>query len=177
MPAPVEGDDKVVKRVETSYVRITAPKGREEFRKGGKVNGELLPARPDEIIVPEGDEKTSFKPDRDADGNFKVEEVSFLLIPTRKRLCYRDSGNRIMEEGNLGTVAHSRTGQMLLNVLLHLLHLLLWFVCTWMLLRFQVGHSVLIALACWLAVTFCGVGPAFDRAEAAARAVPAVRAF
>ena len=169
----IEGEE--ARPARNCYVRIKTGTGAEEYRKDGQVRGDLLPSRPDEIIVQEGPEEISFKPDRDANGHFKVEEINYLFTTTKRPLCYRDDRNRVMEEGSLGTITYSRTGQMWLNCALHLLHLVIWFVCMWLLLRFQVGHAVVIALVCWLAMTFCIVGPVFDRTEAAARAVPVVR--
>ncbi len=169
-------------QVRTRYELVKTGNGPQQYRKDGQVRGPELPARPDEIIVTEPDaegksQEVSFKPDRDANGNFQVEEVKGFFTPsTRRPLQYRDDRNHVMEEGNLGAVSPPvRTGQIVANCALYALHLAIWFVCTWLLLRFQAGHAVLIALGCWLVMTFCVVGPVFDRAEKVARSQPVVR--
>jgi hypothetical protein len=160
----------------TRYELVKTPNGPAHYRKDGLVNGAELPPRPEEIIVKDGDEEVSFKPDRDAHGNFKVEEVGGYFTPAQKKpLRYRNARGRVMEEGNLGVLTYSRTGQIIVNCLLNFVHFVVWFVCLWLLLRFQLGHSILIALACWLAMTFCVIGPLFTRAETAARDQPQVR--
>lgn len=40
------------------------------------------------------------------------------------------------------------------NIFLNLLHLGIWFVCLWLLLRFQWSHALLLALPIWVAMTF-----------------------
>jgi hypothetical protein len=169
--------------VRTRYELVKSGNGPQQYRKDGQVHGPELPARPDEIIVAEADaegnpQEVSFKPDRDANGNFKVEEVKGFFTPaTKQPLQYRDGRNRVMAEGNLGAIAPpARTGQVIVNCILYALHLVIWFLCVWLLLRFQAGHSVLIALGCWLVMTFCVVGPMFDRAEKVARSQPVVQA-
>jgi hypothetical protein len=174
--ATEEGKPDEDSLLRTRYELVKTPNGAAQYRKDGLVHGAELPPRPEEIIVKEGDEEVSFKPDRDANGNFKVEEVQSWLAPTRKKpLQYRDARGRVMEEGNLGVLTYSRTGQIIVNCILNLLHLLIWFACLWLLTRFQFWHSVLIALVCWLVVTFFIIGPLCTRAEAAARAQPQVR--
>lgn len=171
-----EGKAEEELQLRTRYELVKTPHGPAQYRKDGLVHGPELPPRPEEIIVKEGDEEVSFKPDRDANGNFKVEEVNSVLAPTRKKpLQYRDARGRVMEEGSLGTLTYSRTGQLIVNCMLNLLHLLLWLGCLWVALRFQFGHALLMALGCWLVMTFFIIGPLFTRAEAAARAQPQMR--
>jgi hypothetical protein len=170
---PEEG--KVVEDtfVRTRYEPVWPGNGPPRYRKDGLVGGPEMPPRPDEIIVREGDGEVSFKPDRDANGNFKIEEdKGFFTPPTKRPLQYRDGRGRVMEEGSLGVLPPApRTRQIVVNCVLDFGFLVLWFVCAWPLLRFQAGHALLIALGCWLVMLFAVVGPAFTRTEAAARAV------
>jgi hypothetical protein len=171
-----DGKSEEEVQTRTRFEQVKTPNGPTRYRKDGLPNGAELPPRPEEIIVKDGDEEVSFKPDRDAQGNFKAEEVRGFFTPAQKKpLQYRDPRGRVMEEGNLGVLTYSRTGQIIINCLLNFVHLVVWLACLWLLLRFQLGHSILIALACWLAMTFCVIGPLFTRAEAAAREQPQVR--
>ncbi len=47
-----------------------------------------------------------------------------------------------------------RTGRSLGTVLLNLVHLLVWFGCLWLLMRFQWGHALALAAAAWLLMSF-----------------------
>jgi hypothetical protein len=174
---PEEGKAPEETEVRTRYQLVWPGKGPPQYRKDGLVHGAELPPRPEEIIVREGDEEVSFKPDRDANGNYKIEEdKGFFTPPTKRPLKYRDARNRVMEEGSLGVLpVPPRTGQIVVNCLLNFGLLGVWFACVWLLLRFQAGHAFLMALACWLVMLFCIVGPAFDRAERAAKSQPVVR--
>ncbi len=63
-----------------------------------------------------------------------------------------------------------RTGRFLLVLLLDLLHLGLWFVCLWLLLRFTWGHALGLGFVLWLTMTLLVVSMLLGRAGAAAQA-------
>jgi hypothetical protein len=57
---------------------------------------------------------------------------------------------RETDEGPSDNPEKSRWGRLVIFVLLHALHLGLWFACLWLLLRFQWGHALVAALILWL---------------------------
>src|SRR5262249_33936496 len=80
----------------------------------------------------EGGEKIRFEPRLDRDGNFTAKEP----FPP----YYEVNGRRVMDE--LGQVTLSSFGMWLLNIFLNLLHFGVWFVCLWLLLKFQWPHAL-----------------------------------
>jgi hypothetical protein len=104
-----------------------------------------LPSRPDVIIVEEDGQKVRFLPERDARGKFK-EAPGYTLR-------YYDDRGRFMEEGYLGQLSTVRPGRTFVYVLLNLVHGAVWFVCLWLVLRFSLGQSILIAIGCWMTMT------------------------
>ncbi len=55
-----------------------------------------------------------------------------------------------------------------MNLLLNGLHLVVWFACLWLLLRFQWPHALGMALVCWLVVTVIVIPPLLNKAEVVA---------
>src|SRR5262249_10789620 len=72
-----------------------------------------------------------------------------------------DSGNSrfvgpsgwAMGENNLGQPSIFRSGRLVANLLLNFLHLAVWFLALWLLLRFQWGHALGLAIVIWLIMT------------------------
>jgi hypothetical protein len=108
-------------------------------------NGKPVPTHPDRIIVKENGEEVAFEPERDAQGNYKIR--------TGRSLLYHDSRGREMGEDNLGQLSTFRWGVFLACGFLNLFHFALWFVCLWLLLRFQWSHAFGLAIVFWLIVT------------------------
>jgi hypothetical protein len=79
----------------------------------------------------------------------------------------------ILEENNNWVGARFRTGLFLGNVLLNLLHLALWFVCLWLLLRFQWAHALGLAFVLWLVMTLAVLPVLMSRCAAVAQPQPA----
>src|SRR5262249_62431523 len=63
-------------------LRVPAPRGEEgsrkrpgkgplEYRLNGQPTGKPLPSQPPKVIVVEGDDRSTFEPERDAQGNYK----------------------------------------------------------------------------------------------------------
>jgi len=57
------------------------------------------------------------------------------------------------EDGPTGQLISYRFGLFAVNIILNLLHLAVWFVCLWLLLRFTWGHALGFAFVLWLIVT------------------------
>jgi hypothetical protein len=145
----------------TSTTRYTLTKdaqGRVEYLDR---NGKPIPTHPDRIIVKEDGEEIAFEPERDANGNFKMRRGKSLL--------YYDARGRQMSEDNLGQLSTFRWGVLLACAFLNFFHLALWFVCLWLLLRFQWSHALGLAVIFWLAMTVFGVPALLGKVEAAAK--------
>lgn len=123
--------------------------------------GRELPSRPEEVILTEDGTEAHFKPDRDANGKFKVERDKILR--------YRDETGRVMEEGYLGQLSVSHPGRTFVYVLLNLIHGCVWFACLWLLMRFTWGQALVLALGCWLAMTLLVIPPLWFQARDASR--------
>jgi len=111
--------------------------------------GRTLPSRPLEIVArdKEGQEHI-FKPQTDEKGNFKVEK--------NQPLRYYEEGNpkRYMEEGFLGQITIDHPSWRMVTWLLNFSFLLVWFLCLWLLLRFQWSHALGLAFVAWLISLF-----------------------
>ncbi len=57
------------------------------------------------------------------------------------------------ETGPTGEPVAFRTGLWLVNLFLNFFHLALWFVCLWLLMRFQWGHALGLGFVMWLVMT------------------------
>jgi hypothetical protein len=118
-----------------------SPEGRREYRNGAV----RLPSRPDAVIIVEGDQRYVFQPDRDAKGKFKPGPDDMLH--------YHDERGREMVEGFLGFVSTRQYGWLLGNLLLNFLHLVVWFLGLWLLLRYQWPHALGLAVVFWAVTT------------------------
>jgi hypothetical protein len=77
--------------------------------------------------------------------------------------------HRVMMDTDIGRISTVRWGRIYGNVLLNILHVIVWFAALWLLLRFQWGHALGLALVLWLIVTLAIMPMLFKRAEDAAR--------
>lgn len=110
----------------------------------------------EEIIVTDQGEKLSFKPKG-------LKEVPNPSNPDGPKLkyfpkgsdnfpgYYQVGGRRAMLYA--GQVSQFRWSMFLINLFLNFLHLGLWFVCLWLLLRFQWLHALGLAIGFWLVTT------------------------
>jgi len=122
------------------------------------------------IVVEEGPAgaktRRRFKADMDEKGNLKREKTGDVEV---KGLRYREEGgNAYILESNPGMIVRPRTSMLLWNILLNTLHLVLWWVVIWLLLRFQWSHAIAFALVCWLAFTLALVPFLISRTRTAA---------
>src|SRR5262249_34694774 len=69
---------------------------------------------------------------------------------------YLESGGRgrVMEERTLGRLFMFRWNLFVVNILLNVVHLIVWFVALWLLLRFQWSHALGLALIFWIVSSF-----------------------
>jgi hypothetical protein len=129
--------------------------------------GRPLTARPQQLIVQEGDEKVVYEPERDAKGNFKPSGDGAVH--------YRDNRGRELVEGAFHQ-ARAIPGQsrMFGVFVLHLLLLIAWFLALWLLLRFQWPHALGQAVVLWGVMLLFVMPPLLSKAEEVAgeRAVP-----
>jgi hypothetical protein len=129
----------------------TEQRGRIEFR---GPNNQRMPDRPGEIIITENGEKRVFKPVPGETGG------------TRH---YRDANGSTITEGDWGRVSTYHTGWLLMNLLLNFLFFVVWFLCLWLLLEFQSGHALGLAIVFWGVAILFILPPILTRAETVAQ--------
>jgi hypothetical protein len=123
------------------------------------------------IIVEDKDgQKIRFNADLTADKKFKTalgEPVRYLEA----------GGSRVMTATYIGRLPVSHWGTSLAKFLLALVHLGLWFACLWLLLQFQWGHALGLAIIVWLTITLTLLPLIFTKTEETAkqRAIPTSR--
>lgn len=116
-------------------------------------------SRSDVIIIKDKDQEVRFEAERDRHKNYAVERG--------KSLRYVDPRGRYMTEDFPGTVVSSRSG--FTNLALNFLHFLVWFLCLWLLLRYQWSHALGLAAVFWGAMTVLVVPILIDKANEAGR--------
>jgi hypothetical protein len=89
-------------------------------------------------------------------------EVTFLADTTTKRYVEED-GIRYMTDDQLGWIYTPRHGLTWAMLALNSFHLVVWFLALWLLLRFQWGHALGLALGLWIAMTLVFLPPLLDR--------------
>src|SRR5437764_252679 len=139
---------------EDVYKMRKTAQGRPEYYKGG----ERLKSRPEKVIVVDNGQRYVFEPDRGAKGHFQVGPDGYLH--------YQDKEHGLeMSEYYLGQVTIRHPGRGVLNVLLNLAYLAVWFVCLWLLLHFQWPHALGLAVVCWLVMILFVLPPVLGQAE------------
>ena len=83
---------------------------------------------------------------------------------------FADANGWTMTEATLGQPSAFRYGRFFANLALNGLHLVLWFLCLWLLLRFQWPHALGLAAALWLVTTLTLLWYLLPQAGAAAGA-------
>jgi preprotein translocase subunit SecF len=85
---------------------------------------------------------------------FKAELTPDGKFPSgTARYVEEDGKHRVMTEDQIGLVSTPKAGRTVANIVLNLLHFAVWFLCLWLLLRFQWPHALGLALALWLTLT------------------------
>ena len=77
------------------------------------------------------------------------------------------------ERGPRGEPTTFRTSRFLANLFFNGVHLLLWFACLWLLLRFQWAHALGLAFCLWLVTTLAILPMMLEQAARLAQARPA----
>jgi hypothetical protein len=108
-----------------------------------------------------------------------TEDKKFKTVPGEPvRYVESDGRGRVMTETYVGTLPVSHWGTSLAKTLLTLIHLGLWFACLWLLLHFQWGHALGLAVVLWLTLSLTVLPIIFTKAEETAKqhALPANKA-
>jgi hypothetical protein len=127
------------------------------------------------LIVEEktGDEKkrTRFNAEM-KDGKFAEREARGIKQPLR---YVEENGDRYIVETNLNHIIGRRSGKLIGNLFINLVHFGLCFAVMWPLLRFQWAHALGFAFVCWLVTTLALVPFLVDKSRSAAEKKPAER--
>lgn len=154
-----QGKDTEFTKMKAVYsdrtVEVTRAPGQRNYLDAQR---QKMPSRPLKVIVEEDGQEVAFEADRDEKGLFRPDPTYGLF--------YRDTRKRVMNESSLGTVeAPRRWGLLFGNILLNLLHLSVWFVCCWLLLRYQWHHALAVAAVLWLIMTIAVAEMLVQRVE------------
>jgi len=136
------------------------------------MTGSMIAIFVEEKVVEGGEEKTirrRFNAEMTPEGTFNPRKSGDVTMPLR---YLEEGGDRFILEDDPGKVFSYRRGLLLLNLALNFLHLVVWFVVAWLLLRFQWPHALAIAAVAWLVVTLAGVPYMIGRARDAAEQRP-----
>jgi hypothetical protein len=111
-------------------------------------SGQRMPEKPPEVVATDKDgQEHVFKPKTDAKGTFVKDDNG------RVRYYEQDHPERFMEDGYWQiTIYHY--GWLMMGLLLNFGFLVVWFLCMWLLLRFQWSHALGLAFAAWLISLF-----------------------
>jgi hypothetical protein len=109
------------------------------------------------ILVPEDNEEVRYEPAKSDEGTYP----RFVSPDGWTMMVY--------EDGPTGEPTKFITGLWLVNLLLNFGHLALWFLCLWLLLRFQWGHALGLAFVLWLLMTLVAVPYMLDSVGRAAQ--------
>ena len=97
------------------------------------------------IIVEENGEKHRFEAEMTPQGAFKVDDNRPL------HYVEQDGRRRVMTDDAIGEISTTRYGVLFGNLLLNCTASAIWFLCLWLLLRFQWPHAIGLAAAVSLA--------------------------
>lgn len=145
-----KGDTGV--RIE-EYTRGRGDRGRPVYRDADGRPWARVTDRGMALAVVVDDQGTSrrFDAEMNPDGTYRIEEG--------RPLRFVDAATgEAMTENDLGTVRATRWSLLLGNVFLALAHLLVWWLCFGLVLNYQWGHALGLAVVLWLVMTF-GVWP------------------
>ena len=116
------------------------------------------------VIVEDKDgQKSRFEAELTKDRKFKTGQGQAV------RYVEVDGRHRVMTDADIGRIASTRYSLVFANIGLNLLHLVVWFLCLWLIMRFQWGHALGFALVIWLALTVVIMPMIFRKTEDVAR--------
>jgi hypothetical protein len=145
---PITGGEDVYKLRQTGH----------EYRRNGDPKGTLLTTPEKIIAVEKNGDRSTFEPERDAQGKFLRRRGS-------EPLRYIDEKGRVMTEGNLGQITTFYFGVFVGNLLLNLLFFAALFLTMWLLIRFQWAHALGQAIVLWIALELVVVPTILSLAE------------
>jgi hypothetical protein len=154
-PEPVKQFKAVKKGVKDPipYVRVIyvnrVGKKDYEYRERTNTGQEWRSTGVEAILIDEDGQQVRFN-------RVKTEEGSYVQFVD-------DRGWTIIDHSP-GSPGRTRVSTILLTFLLNFLHLGVWFVCLWLLLRFQWAHALGLAFCLWLVTSLLIVPPIFRRA-------------
>src|SRR5262249_58968055 len=96
------------------------------------------------------------------DGKFAERETHGMKHSLR---YIEENGDRYIEETRLGKIISYRKGKLIGNIFINLIHLALWFLVIWLLLRFQWAHALGFAVIFWLVATLSLVPFLLDKSR------------
>jgi hypothetical protein len=112
------------------------------------------------IIWEEDGKKVRFNLDLPG-GKFKEGQLArYVEDGGQRRVLTEDDVRR-------GQLSRFLWGRFVINILLNVLFLVAWFLCLWLLLRFQWGHALGLAVVLWVVATLAVVPAVLDRVMAA----------
>jgi hypothetical protein len=138
------------------YARKRVGQNRYEYFELPEKKRPWQPDKVEEILIEDKDhpgEKRHFKRAVVGEGSYRA---------------YTDASGWTMTEATLGQPSVFRYGLFFANLFLNGFHLLLWFLCLWLLLRFQWAHALVLAAMFWLAATLTLLWYLLPQAGAAA---------
>jgi hypothetical protein len=144
----------------TRYEARKSATGGTEYRDANKMQ---LPSHRDAIIVKEDGQEVRFEPQRNEKGQYKTTPGQSF------RYLEKDGRGREMSEDAMGRVSEIQWGLLIGNIFLNLIHFLAWFVCLWLLLRFQWSHALGLAFIFWLMMTLVILPMLLTRVETVSR--------
>jgi len=156
-PEPVK---ELIAETKTGPVRYIAKKNRNRLDYKTE-NGTGWPRSPvSAIIIKEKDEELRLEP----------------LPPTEGSPYQEFAGDgwvmKVVDDGPTGMLLAFRWGRFLFNLFLNFVHFALWFVCLWLLLRFQWSHALGLAVVMWLIMTVAILPMVLDQAGASGQKRP-----
>jgi hypothetical protein len=113
--------------------------------------------------------EVEFRPELKKPGVFKKEAGEVRYV--------EDGGSRVITEGQVrqGILYTHYTSVVLMNFLLNFLHFAVWFLCLWLILRFQWPHALGLSLVLWLIMTLTVLPMLVSKARDLGRETPRAR--
>jgi hypothetical protein len=156
----------VINDKEVLYTRTTNSKGLPEYHQSntGKIwSAASADGMTKAVVIEEDGQRAQFNAELTPDGNFKKDQNGYV--------SYREEGGkrRVMTDAYIGRLDVPHGWTTFLIVLLSLSHLLVWFLGLWLLLRFQWGHALGLAVVLWLVLSFSIMPMLFGKVENSAK--------